>query len=156
MTDSEKDEKKKELFEALEHVREAFKELEEDQQEIVDKLDDVTKIAVTRWVFKHVVDHANEGGSFRYLIYDRLGFGMEAYVPLCGDGMTISNDFDIANMNKIKEVVREHELEVLKPLLRMCDEPGCYKAASCGWPAGENKYRMTCHEHMKHDMKKGP
>ena len=53
------------------------------------------------------MNHAKEGGSYRYLIYDRLGFGMEAYVPLCEDGMTISNEFDIANMDKIKEIVTE-------------------------------------------------
>ena len=144
------DEKNESLFEALDNIQEAYKELEKDQEEIVNKLDDETKIAVTRWVFKHVVNHAKDGGSYRYLIYDRLGFGMEAYVPLCEDGMTISNDFDIANMDKIKQVVREHEIEVLKPLLSMCDEPGCYKPVSCGWPT-EDKYRMTCLEHMKKD-----
>ena len=51
-------------------------------------------------------------------------------------------------MDKIKQVVREHEIEVLKPLLSMCDEPGCYKTVSCGWPT-EDKYRMTCHDHYK-------
>lgn len=147
--DNEKDEKKKELFKALENIQEAYKELKKYQEETVDKLDDETKISVTRWVFKHVVDHAKEGGSYRYLIYDRLGFGMEAYVPLCEDGMTISNCFDIANMDKIKQVVREHEIEVLKPLLGMCDEPGCFKPVSCGWPTEDEKYRMTCYDHMK-------
>ena len=148
MTDSEKDEKREKLFEALDNIREAYAELEKDQEEIVNKLDDDTKIAVTRWVFKHVVNHAKEGGSYRYLIYDRLGFGMEAYAPLCEDGMTISNEFDIAQMDKIKQVVTENKLEMLKPLLGMCDEPGCFKTVSCGWPT-EDKYRMTCLEHMK-------
>ena len=43
------------------------------------------------------------------------------------------------------------KLEVLKPLLSMCDEPGCYKPVSCGWPT-EDKYRLTCLEHMKKDQ----
>lgn len=141
------DEKK--LSEALVRIREAYKEVEKEQQEIVDKLDNDTKIAVTRWVFKHLVNHTKEGGSYRYLIYDRLGFGMDAYVPLCDDGMTISNEFSMENMDKIKQVVREHEIEVLKPLLGICDKSGCFKSVSCGWPEKDNKYRMTCYEHMK-------
>lgn len=55
------------------------------------------KLAVTQWVFKHLVEHAKEGGSFRYLIYDRLRFGADAYVPLCSDGITISNEFNLNN-----------------------------------------------------------
>ncbi len=55
-----------------------------------------TKLAVTAWVMGAIVDHAKEGGSFRYLIYDRLGFGPDAYVPLCNaGGLTISNEFDL-------------------------------------------------------------
>lgn len=43
-----------------------------------------------------IVDHAVEGGSFRCLIYDRLGFGPDAYVPLySAGGMTISNELDL-------------------------------------------------------------
>lgn len=44
------------------------------------------------WVFRHIRDHLREGGSFRYLIYDRMGFGFDAYEPLClAGGMAISN-----------------------------------------------------------------
>lgn len=57
-----------------------------------------TRLAVAAWVFKNIVDHATEGGSFRYLIYDRLGFETDAYVPLyLAGGMTISNEFDLSN-----------------------------------------------------------
>src|SRR5882672_6585317 len=41
-----------------------------------------TRLAVTAQVFKAIVDHATKGGSFRHLIYQRLGFGTEAYIPL--------------------------------------------------------------------------
>ena len=61
------DEKNESLFEALDNIQEAYKELEKDQEEIVNKLDDETKIAVTRWVFKHVVEHAKDGGSLSLL-----------------------------------------------------------------------------------------
>lgn len=54
------------------------------------------RLAVTEWVFRHLVDHATEGGTFRYLIYDRLGFGPDSYFPLYNaGGMTISNEFDL-------------------------------------------------------------
>jgi hypothetical protein len=56
-----------------------------------------TRLAVTAWVFDHLCKHAEEGGTFRYLIYDRLGFGPDAYVPLyMAGGMTISNEFDLS------------------------------------------------------------
>lgn len=127
--------------------------MSKDAFSLEDLLKDVSndhKLAVTQWVFKHIVEHAKEGGSYRYLIYDRLGFGMEAYVPLCADGLTISNEFDISNMNDIKRVVREQEYDALKPYVGMCDEPNCYKDASCGWPTDDG-YRRTCHAHMKVD-----
>lgn len=28
-----------------------------------------------------------------------------------------------------------------------CDEPGCTREASCGWPEEGGGYRRTCHEH---------
>ena len=63
---------------------------------LVEECDYETKLAVTAWVFSHIVDHATEGGSFRYLIYDRLGFGPDAYIPLYNaGGMTISNEFEL-------------------------------------------------------------
>lgn len=50
------------------------------------------KLAITAWVFSKVNDHMKEGGSFRYLIYHRMGFDGDAYVPLyCAGGMNISN-----------------------------------------------------------------
>lgn len=56
-----------------------------------------TRLAVTAWVFDNLCKHAEEGGTFRYLIYDRLGFDSDAYVPLyMAGGMTISNEFDLS------------------------------------------------------------
>lgn len=46
------------------------------------------------WVFAHLCNHLERLGSFRYLIYDRMGFGYDAYVPLyMAGGMTLSNAF---------------------------------------------------------------
>ena len=49
-------------------------------------------IEQTAWVFNHRHDHMREGGTFRYLICDRMGYGTEAYGELyCAGGMDISN-----------------------------------------------------------------
>lgn len=54
------------------------------------------RLAVAAWVMQRIVEHAQRGGSFRDLIYGRLGFGLDAYVPLaCAGGMTISNEFQL-------------------------------------------------------------
>lgn len=70
-------------------------------EKIWDSLDLETRLACAGHVIRKVVENGNEGGSFRYFIYDRLGFGPEAYVPLyLAGGMTITNHFDL---NKIKD-----------------------------------------------------
>jgi hypothetical protein len=146
------DENKMTWWEASQELDKMMLDSHNDLDEMADKCPSKLKLAVTRWVMKHIVDHAREGGSYRYLIYNRLGFGPEAYAPLCDDGMTISNEFDIDNMDAIKAKVREEKIESLKPLLNMCDEPGCFKNAGCGWPS-ENGYRRTCGEHYREHKK---
>lgn len=137
------------LFDAPDSIQEAFEEANKELDDMVEWCDHTMKLAVTRWVMKHIVEHAKEGGSYRYLIYDRLGFGPEAYAPLCSDGLTISNEFDLNIMEDIKKVIREYqyaEYNVLKPVLNLCDEPNCLNDVSCGWPS-EKGYRRTCIEH---------
>lgn len=59
---------------------------------LVEKCDYDTKLAITAWVFKQLTEHNKEGGSYRYLIYNRLGFTPDAYVPLYdAGGLEISN-----------------------------------------------------------------
>jgi hypothetical protein len=44
------------------------------------------------WVFEKICEHMREGGTFRYLIYDRMGFEEKDYLPLYrSGGMGISN-----------------------------------------------------------------
>ena len=44
------------------------------------------------WVFDKIATHMKEGGTFRYLIYDRMGFSGDAYTPLYSSGgMSITN-----------------------------------------------------------------
>ena len=109
------------------------------------------KIELVAWVFRNLVEHAKEGGSFRHLIYTRLGFDADAYGPLYeAGGMVISNEFDIQKMNNIRRIVQLEKTasNELKQALNLCDEPGCYEEASCGFNA-ENGYRRTCSEHFK-------
>src|SRR5262245_61081002 len=50
------------------------------------------RLAVVHWVFEQLLKHARSGGSYRYLIFNRLGFGRDAYLPLdLAGGVTLSN-----------------------------------------------------------------
>ena len=67
-----------------------------DLQKLVDECPYEMKLAVTAWVFEKIVEHGEDPGSFRYLIYDRMGFKSDAYVPLYeAGGMTITNEFHL-------------------------------------------------------------
>jgi len=123
-----------------------------DLEELANKCDPETKLAITAWVFKHIVDHAREGGSYRYLIYERLGFGPEAYVPLCEHGMTISNEFDLDLKDRVVEALKSKDEKKMKEALGLCDEHDCFEYVSCGWPS-ENGYRTTCGNHYKERTK---
>lgn len=122
-------------------------------EELVSGCDYDTKLAITAWVFEHIVNHAKQGGSYRYLIYSRLGFGPDAYVPLYeAGGMEISNEFDLNFKDELHKIVSEEKIESLKPLLGLCDEPGCFSDASCGFPTDDG-YRKTCYQHYDGKMK---
>lgn len=63
---------------------------------LIEVCPDETRLAITAQVFRKIVEHAEQGGTFRFLIYDRLGFGPAAYYPLyIAGGMTISNEFNL-------------------------------------------------------------
>ena len=54
------------------------------------------------WVITHLVDAMRETGTFRYLIYDRMGYGEGGYGPLyTAGGMALTNAFiDMKEMRK--------------------------------------------------------
>ena len=54
-----------------------------DPKEIWNNLSYEQRLAAAMVIFETLCDHA---GSFRYLIYDRLGFGHDAYIPLYSAG----------------------------------------------------------------------
>lgn len=121
-----------------------------------DELQNLTndqKIAVVQWAMKHIVDHAREGGSYRQLIYNRFGFGPEAYAPLCDDGLTISNEFDLNMKENLIEAYKSQDQKKLKEILGLCDTSDCFESIQAGWPS-ESGYRMTCGTHyMKESTK---
>ena len=119
-------------------------------EEVLKDLTDEQKLAAAEWVISNVVEHGRDGGSFRYFIYDRLGFGPEAYLPLyMAGGMEITNNFDLTKDDELIKVASENGYDKMKPLLGICDHDGCWKSASCGWPDENDKYRHTCGAHMK-------
>ncbi len=85
------------LWKAMEtSIRERTADVDARYPALVEACPYETKLAVVAWAIGHIVDHATEGGSFRYLIYDRMGFGPDAYLPLYqAGGMTISNEFSL-------------------------------------------------------------
>ena len=137
---------KKNFMASVEALRKAFKNMDAEYADMVEWCDHDMKLAVTKWVMKHIVEHAKEGGSYRYLIYDRLGFGPEAYAPLCSDGMTISNEFDLNTVPDARAALAAKDSEELKKVWSCSDEPGFYKQLSGGRPR-ENGYRSTCGDH---------
>lgn len=151
MNDEKNDES---LWEGLKKLGEALHERDEELDKMVEWCDYEMKIAVTRWVMKHIVAHAEEGGSYRYLIYDRLNFGPDAYAPLCRDGMTISNMFDLNQADEVAKVAKEHGYDKIKPVINLCDEPGCYEVVSCGFPTDDGEYRRTCYSHSDFKLNK--
>ena len=68
-------------------------------------------IEQTAWVMRQQMKSAKDGGSFRYLIYECMGYGPEAYEPLYrAGGMWINNEVSGAYATKGTGVFR-------------CDEP---------------------------------
>lgn len=65
-------------------------------QELLDIWNDMDyniKLAMTEFIFQRLTDEPSV--SFRKMIYDRLGFGPDAYSPLYNaGGMTITNALD--------------------------------------------------------------
>jgi hypothetical protein len=121
-----------------------------DYDELVAKYDNQTKLDIAAWVISKIDEHGENPGSFRNLIYGLMGFGMEAYVPLYeAGGMNITNELDYSRASTLLDIIKEQQLEnkKLKEFAGICDEPGCFNIANCGWPTSDGGYRRTCYEH---------
>ena len=49
--------------------------MSEDYDALVAKYDYQTRLDIAAWVISKIDEHGNNPGSFRYLIYNLLGFG---------------------------------------------------------------------------------
>lgn len=65
--------------------------------ELADACPPEMKMAVVCWFIRHLLQHATEGGTYRYMIYDRLNFGEDCYMPLQNAGL-----LDICNALNLK------------------------------------------------------
>lgn len=133
-------------------------EFDPELQKLVDACDPVTKLAVAAWAISKVDDHGVGGGSFRFLIYERMGFGPEAYVPMYeAGGMNITNELDYELRPNIGEIMRDEQIDSirLKAIVGLCDEPGCYDEITCGTPTPDG-YRSTCSKHAPNRESSGP
>lgn len=62
----------------------------------IDTIPEAVKITVACWLLKHLVEHAQDPGTFRHLVYKRLGLGLPAYTPMLNaGGMTVATFFDL-------------------------------------------------------------
>lgn len=60
-----------------------------------------TRLIATQFIFRELCEHAKRSGTFRYLIYERLGFYLDAYSPLyLAGGLNISNNFRLETERK--------------------------------------------------------
>lgn len=89
-------------------------------QEVWFKIPYSIRLVATMFVFKKVLEHFDKPGTYRKLIYDRLGFYEDAYQPLymCG-GMEISNmacDLKTFNLRSAEYLVLYNE--ICEPIAR--------------------------------------
>ena len=69
-------------------------------KEVWDSLTYEQRLAATAYVFQKICEHARSGGTYRNLIYDRLGFDQDAYSALYPEGMLISNELSLNKKEK--------------------------------------------------------
>ena len=84
-------EKVKLFFEKIDEIRIHFKKITELQNQIIEETwkqtDYDTKLYITAYVFKQLEKHMKEGGSYRNLIYNKLGFDTDSYMILQVNGV---------------------------------------------------------------------
>ncbi len=62
------------------------------------------------WIAKCICQNADEHGTFRHLIYDIMGYGGEAYQPLCEAGLLrINNSMTELTPEQVEALQQENE-----------------------------------------------
>ena len=75
----------------------------EEIKEIWDSLTYDQRLAATAFIFQQLCEHARTSGTYRKLIYDRLGFDQDAYLVLLPEGKLISNKFSLKARSRIQD-----------------------------------------------------
>jgi hypothetical protein len=75
-----------------------------EQDKVFGDIPPLKRVEIVKWILGKVDEHMRHQGTYRYLIYNRLGFGPEAYQLLLPEGMNVSN--------KCADINISHELAI--------------------------------------------
>jgi hypothetical protein len=82
------------LAQLREGIDEHERRYREDFPKLVEACPYLTRLAVACWTMNHVYEHARDGGTYRWMIYHRMGFEPDAYAPVMfAHGLDINNEF---------------------------------------------------------------
>lgn len=83
------------------------------------------------WVFEHLRQAMKEPGSFRYLIYKRMGFSPEAYSDLCNaGGLELTNAFAELGSGKNQAERNRTALSFIEDQAQLC-KLNCPETGDC-------------------------
>lgn len=78
----------KKAFEELgKAYREAMEEFQKEAEKFWSSLSYEKKLYAVAYVSRVLCEHAREGGTYRYLIYERFGFDLDSYAILQWSGL---------------------------------------------------------------------
>jgi hypothetical protein len=112
------------------------------------------RIAVAVQVISSLLDNAREGGTFRYLIYDRLGFSPDAYVPLySAGGMLVADNFILTDHLEQAPPPIVNALEAIAKAEPMEPHPTLTRAdgSAVPWPT-QKRSDLFAALHFMHDI----
>jgi len=76
-----------------EMLKEERKKGRKEQNKVFGKIPMEKRLEIVAWVLSKLEEHLIEGGTYRTLIYKRMGFDGRAYGALYPMGMNLSNAF---------------------------------------------------------------
>jgi hypothetical protein len=91
--------------ELVKNFQASIKEWQNKHDQIWKDLPEDIRLACADVIFRAIDQHAHEGGTFRQLIYERLGFLPErAYAVLqCAGALELSDNYDLAAASESRE-----------------------------------------------------
>ena len=91
--------------ESVKSFQASIKEWQNKHDKIWKDLPEDVRLACADVIFRAIDQHAREGGTFRQLIYDRLGLTMDgAYAVLqCAGALELSDNYDLSEATESRE-----------------------------------------------------